>query len=236
MFQWSDHWHAMARVGVAVAGDVEPRARGAALQQALLALEDYLGRVEPGTLLPSERELARRFGVSRTTLRSAIAELALRGRLEVRHGTGTVAAHGRAAEASDLSPAAIGIAPRDTAADLAEICELLGAQLARLAAQRAPQGSARDLASQTEAGDAAFHLAVAAASGNASAKELLARLHASIERARGDGSPTQAAGQERLLLDLRRAVASAIASGDGDAAGGTMSLYLATWRRLNRLA
>lgn len=47
------------------------------------------GELEAGTQLPSEPELARRLGVSRSSLRSAIALLEAEGLLRSRHGAGT---------------------------------------------------------------------------------------------------------------------------------------------------
>jgi hypothetical protein len=52
----------------------------------LLLLVDELGE---GTMLPSERDLAQRYGVSRLTLRQAVGELVLEGRLVRRQGSGT---------------------------------------------------------------------------------------------------------------------------------------------------
>ncbi|HEX4705569.1 MAG TPA: GntR family transcriptional regulator, partial [Pseudonocardiaceae bacterium] len=52
----------------------------------LLLLVDELGE---GTMLPSERDLAERYGVSRLTLRQAVGELVLEGRLVRRQGSGT---------------------------------------------------------------------------------------------------------------------------------------------------
>ena len=53
---------------------------------ALLGLVDELGE---GAVLPSERELAERYGVSRLTLRQAVGELVLEGRLVRKQGSGT---------------------------------------------------------------------------------------------------------------------------------------------------
>lgn len=209
------------------------RSRGAALQQALLALDDYLARVEPGTLLPPERELARRFGVSRTTLRTATAELALRGRLEVRQGTGTLAAL-RQPPVTAHSPAADTTArAAGQASALSELLEIVAAQLARLAALRAGPDTVETVLNGPGT-DAEFVAAVAACSGNVSAPALVRQLRASLKESRRSNAALLEA-QERLLVDLRRSVASAIASGDGDAAEGAMSLYMATWRRLSRL-
>lgn len=47
------------------------------------------GHWEPGHRLPSEQELATEYGVSRPTVRSAVARLVDSGMLRVRHGAGT---------------------------------------------------------------------------------------------------------------------------------------------------
>ena len=57
-----------------------------AVKAQLLGLIDELG---VGTMLPSERELAERFGVARLTLRQAVSELVLDGRLRRQQGKGT---------------------------------------------------------------------------------------------------------------------------------------------------
>ncbi|MEV8443423.1 GntR family transcriptional regulator [Actinosynnema sp. NPDC051121] len=60
-----------------------------AVKTELLWLVDALGE---GTALPPERELAERFAVSRVTLRQAVGELVLEGRLRRRQGSGTYVA------------------------------------------------------------------------------------------------------------------------------------------------
>ena len=60
-----------------------------AVKTELLWLVDALGE---GTALPSERELAERFSVSRVTLRQAVGELVLEGKLQRRQGSGTFVA------------------------------------------------------------------------------------------------------------------------------------------------
>jgi GntR family transcriptional regulator len=56
------------------------------LKQDLLSMIDV---GEPGTALPTERELAVRFDTSRTTVRQALAELVVEGKLERTQGRGT---------------------------------------------------------------------------------------------------------------------------------------------------
>lgn len=55
-------------------------------------LFDLVENLGEGTVLPSERELAERFSVSRVTLRQAVSELVLEGKLIRRQGSGTFVA------------------------------------------------------------------------------------------------------------------------------------------------
>ncbi|MFJ3927590.1 GntR family transcriptional regulator [Streptomyces sp. NPDC090022] len=55
-----------------------------------------------GEVLPNERELAARFGVARATLRQALEQLELEGRLQRRRGVGTT-----------VAPPRVGVAVRD---------------------------------------------------------------------------------------------------------------------------
>ncbi|MFE1785058.1 GntR family transcriptional regulator [Streptomyces sp. NPDC059506] len=68
-------------------------------------LDDALEReFEVGEILPNERELAARFGVARATLRQALEQLELEGRLQRRRGVGTTVAPPRTAVSVAPSP------------------------------------------------------------------------------------------------------------------------------------
>src|SRR5439155_11441488 len=58
-------------------------------------------RLAAGSALPSEGELAARFGVSRATVREAVKVLAARGLIEVRHGVGLFVGGSTAQPVSD---------------------------------------------------------------------------------------------------------------------------------------
>ena len=58
-------------------------------QIAKLLKEEIASHLAPGVCLPSENELAERFGVNRHTVRRAVDDLILEGLLERRHGRGT---------------------------------------------------------------------------------------------------------------------------------------------------
>lgn len=55
-------------------------------------LDEFARASSPGAAVPSERTLAERFGLSRTSVRQAIRELIVEGRLRTVHGSGTFVA------------------------------------------------------------------------------------------------------------------------------------------------
>jgi GntR family transcriptional regulator len=55
-------------------------------------LLEFIGSLEPGSAVPTERELATQMQTSRTTVRQALTELVLEGRLVRRQGSGTYVA------------------------------------------------------------------------------------------------------------------------------------------------
>ncbi|MTD58644.1 GntR family transcriptional regulator [Amycolatopsis pithecellobii] len=71
-----------------------------ALKQHLL---DLLESLPPGSSIPTERSLATDFGVSRTTVRQALADLTAEGRLHRVQGKGTFAAEPKLAQRLQLS-------------------------------------------------------------------------------------------------------------------------------------
>ncbi|MFD1659980.1 GntR family transcriptional regulator [Streptomyces caeni] len=66
-----------------------------------------------GEILPNERDLAARFGVARATLRQALEQLELEGRLQRRRGVGTTVAPPRVGVAVGTDPHAWPGAPGD---------------------------------------------------------------------------------------------------------------------------
>ena len=95
-------------------------------------------RPEPGSLLPSERQLAEQFGVSRNTVREALRMLEIAGLIEIRKGaTGGsfIASNGPDKVADGLSGM---LSLMDfTISDLTEVRLWLGTAITRLACERA---------------------------------------------------------------------------------------------------
>ncbi len=136
------------------------------------------GQFKPGQRLPTERELVREIGVSRTSVRAGLQALAAKGLVAIRHGSGTFVADGP--PSLDSEPLSLLAALHGfTRTQMFEARRTLEVSIARMAAERR---TAEQLAAISDAvsgmfsaceepqafllEDIRFHAAVGAASGN----------------------------------------------------------------------
>jgi GntR family transcriptional regulator len=89
-------------------------------------LLELTGAVPAGTAVPPERELAQRYGTSRTTVRQALAELAVEGKLLRMQGRGTFVAKPKVAQVLELTSytedmRAHGLQPRTVLLDISYV-------------------------------------------------------------------------------------------------------------------
>lgn len=137
------------------------------------------GDLKPGDQLPAERELAQRFGVSRTAVREAVKALREKGLVEAYSGRGTFITDGTSQAVRQSLDLMVKIGQPEGSTYLAEVRAILEPGIAALAAIRSQES---DLAIMREAvavmdragrdpdayieADLDFHLALAEAAAN----------------------------------------------------------------------
>ena len=192
------------------------------------------GELRRGTQLPSERDLARSFGVSRPTVREALIALEVAGLVEVRVGVGAFVSGTRDHDAISEH----GASP----IEVMRVRRLLEPEAAALAArnvdryQRARLEKAlADMARQTRQGtwcagnDRAFHMTIAEASANEVLRGQLEalwnmRTH-DIDKRFHQHLADMSDVRERILRD-HTSISRAIASRDSDTARHAMTAHL----------
>jgi DNA-binding FadR family transcriptional regulator len=206
--------------------------------------------IKPGDKLPTEAEIMREWGVSRTVVREALSKLQAAGLVETRHGIGTFVLEPAPASGFRIDPAEI-----ETAVDVLAVLELrisLETESAGLAAQRrtgeqlAEMRKALDELAAGEQGgrdtvspDFRFHHLIAMATGNRYFAEIMSHLGATlIPRARINSSRLAREDLPQYLKRLEREheeIYDAIARRDPESARAAMRLHLTNSReRLRR--
>ncbi len=97
------------------------------------------GELKEGDQLPSERELAEQFRVSRTAVREAVKALSEKGLLQIRVGRGTFVTNGTLQAVRDSLGRMMQIGKVDGPGELVEVREIIEPEIAALAAVRANQ-------------------------------------------------------------------------------------------------
>jgi DNA-binding FadR family transcriptional regulator len=134
------------------------------------------GEMAPGSRFPTEKTITETFGVSRTVVREAYSRLAARGLLISRRGSGAYVAEGAQYRAFQVT--------RDEVSEIDDVLRLLEMrmgfemEMAALAAERRTDASLAEIrkalatmdsstdVDESVAADAAFHAAIARATGN----------------------------------------------------------------------
>lgn len=195
-----------------------------------------LGTLRPGDRLPSEREFAKRLGISRSSLRPGLRFLAAMGVLSSRHGSGTFIADGP--PALDSEPLKLlAMLHRFSHDEMFEARRLLEVGIAGLAAERATDDHLTIMAEeltemyatlddpqQNLVHDIRFHRAIANGSGNPILATLMDMLVAALyERQRLMASP---AADLKETAGMHRKIFRSIRSRDPDGARSAMSEHL----------
>ena len=188
-------------------------------------------RIPADGRLPSERELARRLGVSRSTVREALRALEFLGAVRILPSVGAFRVELRAGERSETRPEGLRNAWEEQR-QLVEVRLLLEPQVAALAARRATERNIDELQrildeqedrlSESREGSAAdrrFHEGLSRATGNDALARTIAQLEAAVEsyHLRAWQQPEQLAnslrGHRQILAAVVRRDAASAAQG-----------------------
>jgi GntR family transcriptional repressor for pyruvate dehydrogenase complex len=115
------------------------------------------GALHPGDKLPSERELAEQFGVSRTAVREAVKGLRQKGLVEIQPGRGTFITNSTSEVMRDSLDLIVKVGLSNGVVNLNEVRTLLEPGIAALAAERVTEADLQTMEQAIEAMDAAMH-------------------------------------------------------------------------------
>ena len=219
-----------------------------ATEQAVAAIMHMItaGELGPGDRLPTERDLALRLGISRSTIREALHGLNMLRVLDVRHGDGIFITSLDARSLLEVTGFAIQLLRDREVLNLFEVRAILEGSAAALASariteeQRAALGHKLDVLDASTGiddlleADIAFHASVAAAAGNPMLASLLDTFSARTYRARYlRGS----VGFDGIIADSRlahRRIYEAVISRDPEVARAAANSHVAgvaSWLR-----
>ena len=193
-------------------------------------------KIKAGDQLPSERELAETFGVSRTSVREALRALEAQGLVISRTGAGTFVAD-LPIESLVAPLATLLIEEKDALTDIFEMRKLIEPQIAALAAERATRRDIERLSKilakqrgQVEQGktgveaDAEFHYSIGQATQNQALEKLVSGLMEILSRSREESLQTP--GRSQASLDSHYKILSAIEDHDQERARQAMLYHI----------
>jgi GntR family transcriptional repressor for pyruvate dehydrogenase complex len=219
--------------------DLQPIPRSPLYEQVVERLREFIDvqRLQPGDRLMSERELAERLGVSRTSVRQALTALKVLGLVDIRHGDGVYLLRAPGDVIASFATEIV-----DSEIDhpmIWEVREAIEVQAARLAARR---HGPEDLEAMREAlaametsiaagedgiaGDRSFHHAIVVAAGNALLQQLTEQLADLIDRT--SAASLTLVGRPPISLEGHRAILDAIECRDESAAADRMRRHVLT--------
>jgi GntR family transcriptional repressor for pyruvate dehydrogenase complex len=194
------------------------------------------GRFKAGDQLPSERELAETFKVSRTSVREALRALETQGLIVSRTGMGNFIAD--LPVDSLVAPLAKFLIDEKRAlADIFELRKLIEPHIASLAAERATRRDIEELKKimdkQTEAvsrgetgvdADAELHFVIGRATQNQALQKLVSGLMEMLSRSREES--LQTLDRRTASIDAHREIVAAIEKHDGSKAREAMQRHI----------
>ena len=217
---------------------IEAESRSESAYRQLIA---FMGGLQDGARLPSETEFVDMFGLSRASIREALARLRAEGLVRSRKGSGSFAVHA-------ASPQMVRLSAIETMRDLVEWHEVrlaLESEVAALAADRRTDDDllrlreaqanliAQLAVSHADSEDVAFHSALAACAHNPKLSDALGRLTTHIfnwsSLSAERGFLTLAERRELIALE-HGGIVDAVAARDAERARAEMRRHLLNGR------
>ena len=214
---------------------LRPVARGRLYEQVIERLRAHVISADlvRGSRLPPERDLAKRLGVSRSSVAQAIVALEVQGLVETRHGGGVYLRR----DTLEVEPVADLVARKQLLPDVLDARDALETKLAQLAANRRTdddleriEAALQVMRDQVSAGDPPmegdrlFHTAVVRAAHSSLLAAFYDEIRAEIATSRSE-SLRQPGRPEQSLADHEK-IADAIRRGDPRAAAAAMHLHV----------
>ncbi len=134
----------LRRPAKSAAGIIRPILRHDLHLETTSRLARLIAAAEPGSRLPTERELCQRLGVGRSTVREALRSLSFVGAIQPRQGSGTYVAPVEDAAVDRLLGLGL-LVQRSRVYEVIEARRILEVQAVRLAAERYQESDRREL-------------------------------------------------------------------------------------------
>jgi GntR family transcriptional repressor for pyruvate dehydrogenase complex len=221
----------------AALANIDPIKREPLATQVARRLVEFIlsGEVEPGTRMPSERQLAEAFGVGRSAMREALKALSLIGLVEVRQGDGHYLRKADSALLPEVIEWGLLLGEQRTM-DLVEARQEIEIAIAGLAAKRRTDSDLADLRDLLDrmahppsmAGfvdvDVQFHLRLAEAAHNS----VLRDIHSSVQALLKTwiARVLAASGSIHPSYDEHVPIVDAVEQGDAAAAQAAMAAHM----------
>ncbi len=204
------------------------------------------GELQPGEKLPTERELASRFNVSRTSVREALRKLEIKGFIEIRQGSGSFIKATESYTLGEELSTTVTKTDKKLIYEMLELRQALEVECAFLAARRATSedleriGNALKMMDRSKndvelgiQADLSFHINIVLASHNSIFLQLFQTLSEHMQDTIRTTRKQRLKDPERTqeTIDEHKEIYLAIAAGDAEHAKQLMEKHITQIRR-----
>ncbi|USK58024.1 FadR/GntR family transcriptional regulator [Peribacillus asahii] len=203
------------------------------------------GKLKPGDKLPTERDLANHFNVSRTSVREALRKLEIKGIIKIKQGSGSFIKTSENLAVEEISSTIMN-AEKKLIYEMLEFRRMLEVECASLASQRATSEDLNRIREALEMMDHAkndvelglqadlnFHISIVCASHNSIFLQLIKTLSGHMQDTIRATRRQRLAnhGRNQDTINEHKEIYLAIATGDADQAAQLMEKHITQIRK-----